>query len=57
MAPPITVDIMAFLLCRKNILHGKPQQGDPYRRSAALALPMPASSRYYLQRDFDTAKI
>jgi hypothetical protein len=57
MAPPITVDIMAFLLCRKNILRGKPQQGDPYRRSAALALPMPASSRYYLQRDFDTAKI
>src|SRR6516162_11795719 len=28
MAPPITVDIMASLLCRKNIAGGKLQQGD-----------------------------
>jgi hypothetical protein len=48
---------MAFLPCRKNIPRGKPQQGDRYRRRAALALPMPASSRYHLQRDFDIAKI
>jgi len=51
MAPPITVDIMAFLLCRKNIARGKPQQGDRCRRRAALALPMPLQSRYGLQRD------
>jgi hypothetical protein len=50
MAPPITVDIMAFLLCRKNIARGKPQQEDRYRRRAALALPMPLSSRYGLQQ-------
>jgi hypothetical protein len=51
MAPPITVDIIAFLLCRKNIARGKPQQGDRYRRGTALALPMPLLSRYALQRD------
>jgi hypothetical protein len=51
MAPPITVDIMAFLLCRKNIASGKPQQGDRYRRGVALALPMPLLSRYGLHRD------
>jgi hypothetical protein len=51
MAPPITVDIMAFLLCRKNIASGKPQQGDRCRRGVALALPMPLLSRYGLHRD------
>jgi hypothetical protein len=55
MAPPITVDIMAFLLCRKNIPRGKPQQGDRYAPRSAL--PMPLSSRYHLQRDLDIAKI
>jgi len=39
---------MAFLLCRKNIAHGKLQQEDHYRCRAALALPMPLSSRYGL---------
>jgi len=39
MAPPITVDIMAILLCWKNIARGKPQQGDRCHRRAALALP------------------
>jgi hypothetical protein len=42
---------MAFLLCRKNIARGKPQQGDRYRRDGALALPIPPPSRYSLQRD------
>jgi hypothetical protein len=44
---------MAFLLCRKNIARGKPQQEDRYRRGAALALPMALSSRYGLQRDLE----
>jgi hypothetical protein len=47
---------MAFFLCRKNIPRGKPQQGDRCRHPEH-ALPMPASSRYHSQRDFDIAKI
>jgi hypothetical protein len=37
MAPPITVDIMAILLCRKNIPRHKRQQGK--RRSSRASLP------------------
>jgi hypothetical protein len=50
MAPPITVDIMAILLCWKNIARGKPQQGDRCHRRAALALKPVRSERLRLDK-------
>jgi hypothetical protein len=41
---------MAFLLGRKNIAHGKPQQADRLRHRTAVALPSPLASRYGLAR-------
>jgi hypothetical protein len=47
-APPITVEIMAFLLCRKNIAACEPQQAA--RCAVALMLPIPLASHYALAR-------
>jgi hypothetical protein len=54
MAPPITVDIMAFLLCRKNIPRGKPQQGDRQAPRSRFPCRRQAGT---LQRDLDIAKM